>query len=146
MSVHQPSETFAASRTGSHARDLLTIALLPGSALLLVVPFGLFWAVMVWGVGAALLWTSPSWTTREKTIGTAVWPGGLIAPLLALTSTAQVCTTIAEGGAGAAGQAAEPICTGFAFSPLVGVPLAIILLGAPLAVAAFLLSRADRSR
>lgn len=37
--------------------------------------------VIGWVVGVVLLWTSDRWSTRDKVIGTLLWPGGL-GPLL----------------------------------------------------------------
>jgi hypothetical protein len=34
-----------------------------------------------WLAGVALLWASPRWDTRDKLLGTLIWPGGLAAVL-----------------------------------------------------------------
>jgi hypothetical protein len=43
---------------------------------------GGFLAGIGWIVGVILLWTSPRWRTRDKWLGTLVWPGGLAAVAL----------------------------------------------------------------
>jgi hypothetical protein len=48
----------------------------------IVIPF------LGWAVGVVLLWLSPRWTTRDKLLGTLVWPGGLLAPALLLVAGA----------------------------------------------------------
>jgi uncharacterized membrane protein len=57
--------------------------------------------VLGWIVGVVLLWVSPRWHTREKLLGTLVWPGGLLAPALVLIA----------GGAAALIPASETVCT-----------------------------------
>jgi hypothetical protein len=49
------------------------------SALVLLL-FGGFLAGIGWLAGVVLLWMSPRWQTGDKALGTAVWPGGLVAP------------------------------------------------------------------
>ena len=109
-----------------------------------MVSLGLLWAVTAWAVGVGLMWSSEAWSAREKLLGTLVWPGGLIGPLALLTSAGQVCTQVAEGGSGSSSGVSEPVCTGFAFDPIVGIPLAIISIAAPIVVAGVLLHRASR--
>jgi uncharacterized membrane protein len=60
----------------------------------IVIPF------LGWLVGVVLLWLSPRWTSRDKLLGTLVWPGGLLAPVMVAV------------GIGAAGLVAtsETIC------------------------------------
>lgn len=48
----------------------------------IVIPF------LGWAIGVVLLWLSPRWTTRDKLLGTLVWPGGLLAPALLLVAGA----------------------------------------------------------
>ena len=42
---------------------------------------------LVWPAGVVLLWLSPAWTTRQKLLGTLVWPGGYPALLVLLPMT-----------------------------------------------------------
>ena len=48
----------------------------------IVIPF------LGWAIGVVLLWLSPRWTTRDKLLGTLVWPGGLLTPALLLVAGA----------------------------------------------------------
>ena len=65
---------------------------------------GIVVPVVGWLVGVALLWISPRWKTGDKLLATLVWPGGLLAPLVAflvLGATAffavgSVCTQAPE--------------------------------------------------
>jgi hypothetical protein len=67
-----------------------------------------------WVVGLVLLWSSTVWSTRDKVIGTLVFPGGLVLPfLLALTpgssgvciSDSQHPTEVCTGGQSALAHA-----------------------------------------
>jgi glucose-6-phosphate-specific signal transduction histidine kinase len=85
-------------------------------ALPLVGPF----ALLIWIAGATMLWSSPSWTTSEKTLGTLVWPGGLSLPLVL-------------------GLMAGPVV----LPTWAGIPLLVVLVAAPIVVAIALLRRAN---
>jgi hypothetical protein len=104
-------------QTGFGVRDISTIVLLLIGAI--VVGIG-------WVVGVVLLWTSPSWRTRDKLIGTFLLPGGLVGSLLFLgvgaTAAAQSCSSTGDG---------HTQCTGFAVPPGVGVSVAIFVALAP---------------
>ena len=50
-------------------------------ALILVPIGGVILPVVGWFVGVALLWISDAWNTREKLLGTLLFPGGLLIPL-----------------------------------------------------------------
>lgn len=106
-----------------------------------MLPLGLLWAAGAWTLGAALLWSSARWSTAEKLLGTLVWPGGLIGPLAMLTCASQICTQVTPTGAGSP-AVADPVCTGFAFNPVVGIPLALVVSVAPVVVAGGLVHRA----
>ena len=41
-----------------------------------------FWAG--WIVGVVLLWSSGTWRLKDKLLGTFIWPGGLVLPVLSL--------------------------------------------------------------
>lgn len=123
------------------AREFLSIVLILGAVLLLVLPLGLLWALATWTAGAGLLWTSKVWSPREKALGTLVWPGGLIGPTLLATSFTQVCSYVSTGGSGTTEVVSEPVCTGFALSPWIGLPLTLLAFGAPIVTGALLLTR-----
>ena len=46
-------------------------------AAIILLLLGGFIAFVGWIVGLILLWSSRAWTTRDKLIGTLLWPGGL---------------------------------------------------------------------
>lgn len=52
------------------------------AAVLFLLLGGIVIPVLGWFIGVVLLWMSPRWTTRDKLLGTLVWPGGLLAPAL----------------------------------------------------------------
>ena len=62
----------APSEPRLRVRDAVGLALLPVGAL----AFGVGWLV-----GVVLLWTSDRSTTRERLLGTLVWPCGVPAPV-----------------------------------------------------------------
>ncbi|MFU8840696.1 MAG: DUF1700 domain-containing protein [Nitriliruptoraceae bacterium] len=108
---------------GMIERGLLLIGVVAGTAL-----------------GWALLWTSTTWTTRQKLLGSLVWPGGFVTPFVVQTLATSVCTeSTGPGGT-------EVACEGFSLPPTVGIPLAILVWLAPITVGVFLLRRADRQR
>ncbi|MEP7024737.1 MAG: hypothetical protein ABJB47_13260 [Actinomycetota bacterium] len=69
--------------------------------------------VLGWIVGVVLLWISPRWRTRDKLIGTLVWPGGLLAPImLFIVGGAAVLTTAASSFCPASGEVTGTTTTG----------------------------------
>jgi len=87
---------------------------------------GGFLAGIGWVVGAVLLWTSPSWRTRDKLIGTFVVPGGLLGSLMLAGLGSFAATQSCSSGAGGHTQ-----CTGYALPTYVGVPLLIAVILGP---------------
>ncbi|MGC8626782.1 MAG: HAAS signaling domain-containing protein [Acidimicrobiales bacterium] len=73
----------APSRWGRLLDDVTIALLLFGGALLAV----------GWLVGTLLLWTSSTWTKRDKVLGTAVVPGGFLLPALLFLSKKSTPTT-----------------------------------------------------
>lgn len=65
--------TTEAPRQSRPSQDNLAIALLL---------FGGFLVIVGWFVGVFLLWTSSVWPVRDKVLGTLLFPGGLVLPLL----------------------------------------------------------------
>jgi len=112
-----PSPAHSAASSGFAVRDVAAIVLLL---------IGGFLAGVGWVVGVVLLWTSPSWRTRDKLIGTFVVPGGLLGSLmlagLGSFADTQSCTS-GEGG--------HTQCTGYALPTYVGVPLLIAVVLGP---------------
>jgi hypothetical protein len=114
-----------------------------------------------WIAGVVLLWSSPAWRTRDKWIGTLVWPGGLaLVPfVLALVlSTAQTCLTVrgrlplhaiatVNGRFPVThGHLVQTKCTGGAgtASQILGIALLIAVVVAPILTAIYLGLRASR--
>jgi hypothetical protein len=111
-----------------------------------------------WIVGVGLVWASRTWTGGEKALATLVWPGGYLLPMILGLSGSQVCTsgsevtvvdelldgtieTYVQPGTAIAEQ-----CTGFALPVWLGIPLLVVLVAAPIAVAWLLLRRGDARR
>jgi hypothetical protein len=117
----------------------------PGTGLeitaVLMLTIGSFIPLIGWVVGVFLLWSSRRWRTGEKLLGTLVVPGGPAVVLWLGLLPGQVCTGTTSQRAGIM-QSAEPYCTGFAFSPWIGLPLLLTALVAPFVVAGVLLARA----
>ncbi|GAA1681617.1 hypothetical protein GCM10009745_27250 [Kribbella yunnanensis] len=77
-------------------------------ATLILLPVGVYIFLAGWVAGVVLLWTSDRWTTREKLLGTLVTPFGF--------ASAQVFATVDFGDT---------------LPRVVGIPLAVLLLLAP---------------
>jgi uncharacterized membrane protein len=131
----------------SRTRDMWTVlALLLGPVVLALglgmIERGLLLIGVVAGtaIGWGLLWTSTTWTTREKLLGSLVWPGGFVTPFVVQTLATSVCTESSGPGG------TEVVCEGFSLPLAVGIPTAIVVWLAPIAVGVFLLRQADRRR
>ena len=97
--------------------------------------------VLGWAVGVMLLWSSGVWRRSEKLLGTLIVPGGPGLALLLGVIPTQTCTsgpTIGDGGP----VNEELVCSGLAIPQWLGIPLLLLVLIAPIVVAAVLLSRA----
>jgi hypothetical protein len=66
-----PAEIAAAARDGQS-----NTAAAPASRVGAIEILALILTPLVWPAGVVLLWLSPAWTTRQKLLGTLVWPGG----------------------------------------------------------------------
>ena len=66
-----------------------------------------------------------AWRSRDRWLGTLIWPGGLFAPiyLASIPGGSQVCT------------GSRCVTTGFILPAAVGVPLLLLTILAPVAVA-----------
>ncbi len=128
----EPEEIVAAERppaAGSRPRDVATIVLLLLGGFL----FGVGWLI-----GLVLLWSSRTWTSAQRWLGTLLVPGGLATGFMLSfgVGSSETCTStnggpeVCTGGAGALAQIAW------------GVLTAICLLG-PI-VTAIVLARAAR--
>ena len=99
-----------------------------------------------------MAWSSAHWTTREKLLGTLVWPGGLAAVFFLGTAVAtggESCSTGPMPSPGPdAASAPVPQCetTGFVPPHWVGTLILVAVVLAPFVVAGYLVRRAARSR
>jgi hypothetical protein len=121
--------------------------------------FGGFILGIGWIAGVVLLWSSATWTTRDKWIGTLVLPGGLAISLIAIAiglgATGGECTggsptvlTVSPPGSVSPGAGhllrGTMTCTGGSSTPveiLIIAALALVLI-APVATAIYLARRA----
>jgi hypothetical protein len=111
-----------------------------GAIILLL--FGGFIFVVGWFVGVVLLWSSRTWTTRDKWIGTLVIPGGLATSLIvALLAGGEPTKRMCSGFAGGAVH-----CTNVGGSStswtILGTALVVLCVLAPIASAIYLARRA----
>lgn len=113
-------------------REWAAVVLLPFGGLLILVVGG--WGVLGWVVGAILLLTSGVWSRKDKVLGLVLFPGGLALPVSLLRFAGDVCTS------SGAGNQTTTSCTGYSLSPILGIPLLIVLIVTPLVVAARLAS------
>jgi hypothetical protein len=74
----------------------------------------LLFSIVGWLAGALMLWASPTWTTREKWIGTLVPPGGFVpAWLVGLTPLiARSCASASWVGADGVRHTSPETCAG----------------------------------
>lgn len=110
---------------------------------LVLLPFGgLVLPVVGWFVGVVLLWTSDSWTTRDKLIGTLVVPGGLLVSA-GLAVTYSVSGSSCSHTIDPATHAAVGACSGGGTSvrEILGAAVLIALVLAPLATCVYLARR-----
>lgn len=102
-----------------------------------------------WLAGAGLLLWSPLWSVRQKLLGILVWPGGYptVAAFGGLGVASQSCPVPGSGVAGptpAGGPGLPPGCVETAASPW-GIVLLVVLVVAPLLVAAYLFRAAGKA-
>jgi uncharacterized membrane protein len=114
-------------------REWTAVVLLPFGALLIAV-VGI-WGVLGWVLGAILLLSSPIWSGRDKMLGLLLFPGGLALPAALLLAGGEVCTSTTVN------RLTEESCSGFSMPPVLGIPLLLVLVVTPLAVAAHLASK-----
>jgi uncharacterized membrane protein len=115
-------------------------------AMVLLLLGGVIVPVVGWLAGVVLLWMSPTWTTREKIVGTLVVPGGLLLPAwLGLTS---VSVEQCSGSVGPGGAVFHQTCTGgrSSLETVLLTALLVVTVIAPVATTVFLARRAKRVR
>jgi hypothetical protein len=104
---------------------------------------GGFIFVVGWFAGVVLLWSSRSWTTRDKWIGTLVIPGGLATSvfvgLFAIGApTKRLCHDFANGQLRCTNDPGQSVPSG-----ILGVAIFAVLVLAPIATSIYLARRAD---
>jgi uncharacterized membrane protein len=109
----------APSDRAAHGAGLGALEISAIVALLL----GGFLAGIGWLAGVVLLWLSPRWRTGDKVLGTLVWPGGLLVPVVILA-----VVTAAEGGRGQMGPAHLAVVLIFVLFALLGPILVAVRL------------------
>ena len=123
-------ERFAISRPRPGIRETLALILLPIGGIVL--------PVLGWVAGVVLLWTSPVWTTRDKVVGTLVWPGGLVFPVYVLAfAGGSGCATFSVDGRVTSTTCASPSAI---HQVLVAFAWVVILI-APIVTAIYLAQR-----
>lgn len=105
------------------------------AALVMLLVGGLILPVVGWFVGVVLLWTSETWSTGEKLLGTLLVPGGLALPLFLVT--------VGTSGKSCGGEVGGPLtCTGGnGAGSAAATVLVIALFVVPIAVVAYLARR-----
>lgn len=145
-SLGSPDEIVAAAgppepRAELAGRDLVAIVLL--------LVGGIF-AGVGWLVGLVLLLVSPAWTVGQKLLGTLVFPGGLVLPVLWLgLGAAQTCgsgalTNIQNGHA--VTTTVSSTCSGGSFPFWLAVLLVVVLTVGPILTAVYLVRTGRRAR
>ncbi|WP_432705602.1 HAAS signaling domain-containing protein [Actinoallomurus iriomotensis] len=121
-----PAGEEVAGRLSVGALELVTVVLLLIGGIVL--------PVLGWLAGVVLLWASARWTSRDKLIGTLVFPGGLAvaAWYLLFWGGSSVCTS--DGACQTSGMSAGPALT-----------LALVGSIGSIGSAAYLLHRARRT-
>jgi uncharacterized membrane protein len=106
-------------------------------ALIMLPIGGVILPVLGWFIGIVLLWISDAWSTRDKLVGTLLFPGGLLLPL--------ALGVIAEGSSGCStpvGTECPPDSGGTATWQ---VALVVMLVLVPLVTTVYLARRMSRT-
>ena len=113
-------------------------------ALILVPIGGVILPVLGWFVGIALLWISDAWNTREKLLGTLLFPGGLLIPaaLGVMASESSGCGTIVNPQLSP--QTAAVKCPPAGGTEAWEIALVVILIGVPILMVVYLARRMRR--
>lgn len=112
---------------------------------------GLVLPVVGWLAGVVLLWLSPRWQLRDKLLATLVWPGGLLAPIIALfvigATTLVTAGSVCVTSTGIQGTHTQ--CTPPPIPPWLAITIALVVLVAsvagPILVTIRLISQARRA-
>jgi hypothetical protein len=121
---------------------------------------GGFLAGIGWIVGVVLLWISPRWRLSDKLLGTLIWPGGLVGPLVVLSggaffaagTSSTVCSESGINSSSGSAVTSSPQCStaattipGWLSVTLLIVAVAVAI-GGPVLVATRLVRQARRAR
>jgi hypothetical protein len=111
------------------------------AALILLPIGGIVVPVVGWFVGAALLWVSDAWSTKDKLVGTLLFPGGLLVPaaLLLLSTESSGCGTVVDPQL--APQHGVPSCPPSDGTHVWEILLVAMLIVVPLAAVVYLTRR-----
>lgn len=94
---------------------------------LVLLLFGGFALLVGWIVGAALLWTSNRWTTRQKLLGSLIWPFGYVPAYLIAIWPSNVCS----GPKGTPEAPALDVCVGLDVPLWLSLPALTLLILPP---------------
>ncbi len=108
-----------------------------GAVVLLL--FGAFLVLVGWLAGVVLLWTSDRWTTRDKWIGTLLWPGGLVVP--SIWAEMPGGSTSISGSCDINGVCTSSSSTG-GLPIWLGITIGIVLILVPIGTTIYLVRRA----
>jgi hypothetical protein len=111
-------------------------------ALVLLPIGGIVVPILGWVAGVILLWSSRLWTTREKVLGTLLFPGGLLIPLYLFFSWGETCSVTQVNG-----QVVSDTCRELSTIELaLRIGILVVLVIVPIVMAIFLGRRLrDRS-
>jgi hypothetical protein len=139
----EPAE-IAAEATGRFGPRPTTAGWKEVGALILLPIGGVILPVLGWFIGIVLLWISDAWSTRDKLVGTLLFPGGLLLPV--------ALGVVAEEGGGCGGTVVSPRLSpqpnsagcGPAGTDVWEVALVVLLVLVPLVTTVYLARRMRR--
>lgn len=134
-----PEDIVAAARPGEHA---VTVRRGPREIFALLLLVTGFPPVLGWLVGVGLLLWSPLWNWRQKLVAVLTWPGGYFGAVM--FGGAAVTWTSATCSAPVGGQPGAPLACASTGTPLWTVVAVLVLVLAPILVAAYLYRAAGR--
>jgi hypothetical protein len=113
-------------------------------ALVLLPIGGVLLPVFGWLIGVVLLWLSDAWRTREKLLGTLLFPGGLLIPVAlgVLASESSSCGTVVTPQLSP--QPISDACTGPDGTAWWEVALVVVLIAVPIGMVVYLARRMRR--
>jgi len=106
-------------------------------ALIMLPIGGVLLPVLGWFIGIVLLWISDAWSTRDKLVGTLLFPGGLLLPL--------ALGVMAEGSSGCSTPVGTECPPDSGGTGAWQVALVVMLLLVPLVTTVYLASRLGRT-